>query len=60
MQSSHTKNYTAKHKHGFTLLEIVVAVGIFAIFAIGIYSGIQFVFKLVYNSRVRIIETSLL
>ncbi|EKD67435.1 MAG: hypothetical protein ACD_48C00409G0001, partial [uncultured bacterium] len=60
MQSSHTENYTTKHKHGFSLLEIVVAVGIFAIFAIGIYSGIQFVFKLVYNSRVRIIETSLL
>jgi len=56
----HTIHTSQQRKHGFSLLEIVVAVGIFAIFAIGIYSGIQFVFKLVYNSRIRIIETSLL
>ncbi|OIO19288.1 MAG: hypothetical protein CO029_01170 [Candidatus Magasanikbacteria bacterium CG_4_9_14_0_2_um_filter_41_10] len=56
----HTMHASQQRKHGFSLLEIVVAVGIFAIFVIGIYSGIQFVFKLVYNSRVRIIETSLL
>jgi prepilin-type N-terminal cleavage/methylation domain-containing protein len=49
-----------KSKAGFTLLETIIAVAIFAIFAVGIYSGIQFVFKLVYNSRVRIIETSIL
>ena len=30
------------------------------LFALGIYSGIQFVFKLVYNSRVRIVETAML
>lgn len=45
---------------GFTLIETLVAVVIFAIFALGIYSGVQFVFRLVYNSRVRIIETSIL
>ncbi len=49
-----------KKKKGFTLVEILVALGIFTIFAVGIYSGIQFVFKLVYNSRVRILETALL
>ncbi|PIR76524.1 MAG: hypothetical protein COU32_01520 [Candidatus Magasanikbacteria bacterium CG10_big_fil_rev_8_21_14_0_10_42_10] len=52
--------FSQSDKRGFTLLEIVVAIGIFAIFAVGIYSGIQFVFRLVYNSRLRIIETSLL
>lgn len=47
-------------KKGFTLIEIVVAVAVFAIVAVGIFSGIQFVFKVVYNSRVRIIETAVL
>lgn len=54
----HKKRITAVL--GFTLVETLVAVAIFAIFALGIYSGIQFVFRLVYNSRVRIIETSII
>ncbi len=49
-----------KKRKGFSLIEILVAVGVFVIFAIGIYSGIEFVFKVVYNSRVRIIETAIL
>jgi prepilin-type N-terminal cleavage/methylation domain-containing protein len=57
LMSLHT---VLKKKKGFTLIEILVALGIFTIFAVGIYSGIQFVFKLVYNSRVRILETALL
>ncbi|MBU0597037.1 prepilin-type N-terminal cleavage/methylation domain-containing protein [Patescibacteria group bacterium] len=47
-------------KKGFSLLEILVALGIFVLFAVGIYSGIQSVFKSVYFSRVRIIETGVL
>ncbi|MFH0857708.1 MAG: carboxypeptidase regulatory-like domain-containing protein [Candidatus Magasanikbacteria bacterium] len=45
---------------GFSLIEILVSIGIFLIFAVGIYSGIQFIFKVVYQSRLRIIETSIL
>ncbi|MBI4992997.1 MAG: prepilin-type N-terminal cleavage/methylation domain-containing protein, partial [Candidatus Magasanikbacteria bacterium] len=48
-----------KHK-GFTLVEIVVALGVFLLFASGIYSGIQFVFKSVYYSRLKILETGIL
>jgi len=60
MQQLPLHKHTSQKRQGFTLLEIVVALGIFAIFVVGIYSGIQFVFKLVYNSRIRIIETALL
>ncbi len=60
MPVKRTNNKRASAVAGFTLIETIVAVGIFAIFAMGIYSGIQFVFQLVYNSRVRIIETSIL
>lgn len=48
------------NKRGFSLLEILVAVAVFMIFVIGIYSGIQFVLKVVYQSRLRIIETGIL
>lgn len=48
------------NKKGFGLLEVMVAVAIFVIFAIGIYSGIQYVFKIVYQSRLRILESSIL
>ena len=50
-----------KNTHrGFTLIEIIVALGVFALFVSGIYSGIQFVFKSVYYSRMKILETALL
>lgn len=45
---------------GFTLIESVVALGIFAIFVVGIYGSIQLSFSLVYHSRVRIFATAVL
>ncbi len=45
---------------GFTLIESLIALGIFAIFVVGIYGSIQLSFSLVYHSRVRIIGTALL
>ncbi len=45
---------------GFTLIEAVIAIGIFAIFVTGIYGSIQLSFSLVYHSRVRILGTALL
>lgn len=52
--------YVPRDSKGFTLLEVLIAVAVFLIFAIGIYSGIQFIFKSVYQSRLRIIETGVL
>jgi len=49
-----------RHKKAFSLLEVVIALAVFLIFALGIYGGIQMVFKIVYQSRLRIIETALL
>lgn len=37
----------------------MVATAIFLLFAIGIYGGISLVFKIVYSSRLRILETAL-
>lgn len=45
---------------GFTLIESVVALGIFALFIVGIYGSIQLSFSLVYHSRVRILATAVL
>lgn len=45
---------------GFTLIEAIFSIGIFILFAVGIYSGIQYTFKSVYFSRVRILETAIL
>ncbi|MFZ2189311.1 MAG: prepilin-type N-terminal cleavage/methylation domain-containing protein [Candidatus Magasanikiibacteriota bacterium] len=45
---------------GFALIEVLVGVAVFVLFAMGIYGGIQFVFKIVYQSRVRILETAIL
>ncbi|MEK7084373.1 MAG: prepilin-type N-terminal cleavage/methylation domain-containing protein, partial [Patescibacteria group bacterium] len=44
---------------GFSIIEILVALGIFAIFAVGIYSGIQFAFQVVYQSKLRIMESGI-
>lgn len=48
------------NRSGFTLIEVLVGTAIFLIFAVGIYSTIDLVFKVVYQSRVRILETALL
>lgn len=48
------------NKRGFGLLEVMIAVAIFVVFAVGIYSSIQYVFKVVYQSRLRILESSIL
>ncbi|MEK7625437.1 MAG: hypothetical protein AAB467_03765 [Patescibacteria group bacterium] len=45
---------------GYTLIETTVAIGVFLIFAIGIYGSLTFVFKGVYQSRIRILETAIL
>lgn len=47
-------------KKGFTLIEVVVAAAIFLLFALGIYGGISLVFKIVYQSRLKILETAIL
>ena len=49
-----------KIKKGFTLIEVLVATSIFLIFALGVYGGLQLVFRIVYQSRIRILETSIL
>jgi prepilin-type N-terminal cleavage/methylation domain-containing protein len=48
------------NRKGFSLLEVLMASAIFLLFALGIYSGINLVFKIVYQSRMRILETALL
>lgn len=45
---------------GFSLIEILVSVAILSLFVLGIYSGIEFTFRVVFQSRVRIIENSIL
>ena len=45
---------------GFTLIEVMVGVAVFVLFFVGIYSMITFVFKIVYQSRLRILETGIL
>ena len=47
-------------KNGFSLIEVIIAMAVFVIFTMGIYSGIQYVFKIVYQSRLRILETAIL
>lgn len=41
-------------------MEVLVAVAVFALFALGIYSGITAVFKIVFESRMQILETTIL
>ncbi len=50
----------SKQNQGFTLIEILVSLAIFALFVVGIYGGIQLVFRIVYQSRVTIIESAIL
>jgi len=48
------------HKRGFTLIEVMVATAIFLLFTLGVYESINLIFKIVYNSRMRILETAAL
>ncbi|MDO8499858.1 MAG: prepilin-type N-terminal cleavage/methylation domain-containing protein [bacterium] len=47
-------------KNGFTLIEVMVAVAVFLIFSIGVYGAINMIFKIVYQSRMTILETAIL
>ncbi|MBI5728492.1 MAG: prepilin-type N-terminal cleavage/methylation domain-containing protein [Candidatus Magasanikbacteria bacterium] len=47
-------------RRGFSLIEVVLAIGLFLLFSLGIYSGTTFVFKSVYQSRLRILEAGIL
>ena len=59
-QTSHIGNVMSNDRRGFSLIEIIVALAVFLLFAVGIYSGTIFVFKVVYQSRLRILETGIL
>ena len=48
------------NSRGFTLIEVVVAVAVFLIFSVGIYSTTAIIFKTVYQSRLHILETAAL
>lgn len=50
----------SRRSKGFTLVEVVISLGVFLLFAVGIYGGIQSVLKSVYQSRLRIIQTGIL
>jgi len=54
------KKTRGMNNKGFSLIEVLVATAVFLLFALGIYGGIKLVFKIVYNSRLRIIETAVL
>lgn len=47
-----------KRMDGFTLIEVAVGVAVFLIFAIGVFSALTTVFKMVYQSRLRVLETA--
>lgn len=42
------------------IIEVIVAIAVFVVFAIGVYEGIRYLYKVVFLSRLRIIETSIL
>lgn len=48
------------HRTGFSLIEAIVAVAIFLLFAVGTYSALTYVFKVVYQARLETIETALI
>lgn len=49
-----------KKQEGFTLIEVLVAAAVFLIFALGVYGAITMVFKIVYQSRLSILENNVL
>jgi len=48
------------NKRGFTVVELIVAISILAIFAVGIYSSLQLIYKVVYLAKIKVLETSIL
>lgn len=49
-----------KKGKGFTLIEMIVAVAIFGLFALAVYESFRMLLKAVYGSRIKILETALL
>ncbi len=49
----------ARSQNGFSLIEILIGIGVFSLFAASVYTTVQFVFKITYQSRIRIIETAI-
>lgn len=49
-----------KKSAGFSLLEVMVAIAVLSLFGLGIYSTLTLVFKIVYQSRMTILETATL
>ena len=50
----------SKNKKAFTLIETIISIAIFVIFVFGIYGGIQLVYKVIYSSRMQVIEMNIL
>ena len=48
------------NKKGFTLVEIIVAIAILAMFAVGIYSTLISIYKIVRLAKIKTIETAIL
>ncbi|MDD2657026.1 MAG: prepilin-type N-terminal cleavage/methylation domain-containing protein [Patescibacteria group bacterium] len=51
---------SSQNKKAFTLIESIISIAIFVIFAFGIYGSIQYIYKVVYSSRLQILETAIL
>ncbi|MFA7654288.1 MAG: prepilin-type N-terminal cleavage/methylation domain-containing protein [Candidatus Magasanikbacteria bacterium] len=60
MKNLTATSYKLKARKGFSLLEVIIAVAIFLLFALGIYGGISLIFKVVYMSRTLVLETTFL
>jgi type II secretory pathway pseudopilin PulG len=45
---------------GFTLIEALVSLGVLLVFTSGVYGGIQLVSQVVYQSRLRIVQSAIL
>lgn len=41
-------------------MEVMIGVTVFLLFALGVYSGIEYIFKIIYQSRVKVIESGIL
>ncbi len=48
------------NSRGITLVEVIVTSGVFLLFVVAVYGAINMVFKIVYQSRLKIVETSVL